>query len=62
MSKEAEEGKKKKHATEAAVAPRILIFLWNIAGFMKHKSSVEIAIVAGIAQKLNMLWFFKILR
>ena len=49
----------KRKRTEAASALRILMCLWNMSGFMKQSESVAIAIVCGIAQKLNTLWFFK---
>jgi hypothetical protein len=48
--------------TLAATAFRILTFCANTRGFMKHSSSVAIAIVAGIATKLKTLWFLSMRR
>jgi hypothetical protein len=49
-------GVQEKGRTSAAFALRILMLCSNISGFMKHNSRVAIAIVAGIAAKLNTDW------
>ena len=45
--------------TSAALALRILMFRSNSAGFIKQRSSVAMAMVIGIATKLNTDWFLR---
>lgn len=50
-------GVRRGHRTCAASALRILMLRLNMSGFLKHRLSVAMAIVWGIAQKLKTLWF-----